>query len=115
MAFSQSEQLIWNGTSLAVQLEAAILEGMDETGREAKEIAQAHARVDKGDMRDSIDYEVESLPSGARLTLSVGTDHGAFNELGTVHMSAQPMIRPGMDAAGPHLGDHIRAAVARIR
>jgi hypothetical protein len=77
----------------------------------AQGVARSLARVDTGEMRDSIDYTVTRSGGQAVLTLSVGTDHGLVNELGTSRLPAQPMIRPAIDREGPKLGDRIRAAL----
>jgi HK97 gp10 family phage protein len=104
----------WN-TNLVPQLEAAIEQGMEETADASKEHAKSLARVDKGDMRDSIDAVVERTSNGFTLVLSVGTDHGLFNEVGTSKLPAQPMIRPAADAEFPKLPDRVRGALGDIR
>jgi HK97 gp10 family phage protein len=114
--YSSGFRFQWNGTSIATQLEAAIEDAMDETADAAKRVAQEHARVDTGEMRDSIEAEVSRVGASAvELTLSVGTDHGLFNELGTSQLPAQPMIRPAIDQEGPRLPDRIRTKTAAIR
>jgi HK97 gp10 family phage protein len=109
--FSGSQQVVWNGENIAAQLEAAIEQGLIETGVAAQGVARSLARVDTGEMRDSIDYTVTRSGGQAVLILSVGTDHGIFNELGTSRLPAQPMIRPAIDREGPKVGDRIRAAL----
>lgn len=108
--FSGDVSFIWKGDEIAAQIQAAIESAMDETGVVAVGVAKSLARVDTGEMRDSIAYTVErTQPAQLTLTLSVGTDHGLFNELGTSKMSAQPMIRPAADQEFPKLPQRINA------
>jgi HK97 gp10 family phage protein len=111
--FSGSTQIVWN-TNIAPQLEAAILQALEETGQAAVEVARSLARVDTGDMRDSINAKVTAGAGSATLVLEVGTDHGLFNELGTSRQPAQPMIRPAIDREGPKLGDRVRAHLGSL-
>lgn len=112
--FSTS-QFVWNGEVIAAQLEAAIEAGMEETAVAAKERAQELARIKTGEMRDSIDAVVEKVANGFSLDLSVGTDHGLFNEIGTSRMPAQPMIRPAADSEFPKIAERVRAHLGSIR
>lgn len=102
-------KLTWNGQAVTPGILAAIDAGLAETGQAAKQEAQRRARVDTDAMRDSIDFTVSGGSAARILTLSVGTDHGLVNEIGTSRMSAQPMIRPAMDQEGPKLDGRIRA------
>jgi HK97 gp10 family phage protein len=95
---------------LASAVQSAVVQGMQHAGDDGKQIARSLARVDTGEMRESIDFEVRNSGASVELTLSVGTDHGAANEIGTVNMSAQPMIRPAADQVGPRLGEYIGSA-----
>jgi HK97 gp10 family phage protein len=81
-------------------LRAALLPGCVAASLRAGEAgvqgARRRARVDTGAMRDGIN--VAPLPEGgARVESPV--DHSAYNEYGTSRMSAQPFMRPSMDAA----------------
>jgi HK97 gp10 family phage protein len=106
----------WYGARIAGQIDAAIQTAMDQTAVEAKQIAQSLARVDTGEMREGIDAQVDTTGSGRRrMVLSGSAPHTIFNELGTAHMSAQPMIRPAIDATAPKLAQRIRAAIGSGR
>lgn len=62
--------------------------------------AQRRARVDTGQMRDSIRIAEESE---ARTIVRCGTPQvywGIFNEYGTIKMSAQPFMRPAAAIVG---------------
>jgi HK97 gp10 family phage protein len=102
-------KLTWQGPAITAQVLQAIDAGLEDTGQAAKQEAQRRARVDTGEMRDSIDFTVSGGSAARILTLSVGTDHGLFNEVGTSRMPAQPMIRPALDIEGPKLDGRIRA------
>jgi phosphosulfolactate synthase (CoM biosynthesis protein A) len=96
---------------LASAVQSAVVQGMQHAGEDGKQIAQSLARVDTGEMRESIDFTVEDSGAVVSLTLSVGTDHGLVNETGSSKMSAQPMIRPAADQIGPRLGEYIGSAL----
>lgn len=49
--------------------------------------------VDKGDLKASL--EIRETPQG--VALYAGTDHALPVEFGTVHMAAQPYLRPAID------------------
>lgn len=100
---------------LAAALQSAVVQGMQRAGADGVQIAKSLARVDTGEMRDSIDDEVSGSGAIVTLTLSVGTDHGLFNEIGTSRLPAQPMIRPAADQVGSHLGEYIGSALGAIR
>jgi HK97 gp10 family phage protein len=98
-------------------MDAAVQEALDATGKAAKALAQSFARVDTGEMRDGLDYIAEARGVSNRRTLVVfGTaKHTVLNELGTSLMSAQPMIRPAIDAEAPRLTQRLQAAFRKIR
>lgn len=109
---SSNFRMTWYGARIASQIDAAVQQAMDETAAAAKANAQGRARVDTGAMRDSIEAEVSTTGGGRRrMVLSIGVDYGIFHELGTSRISAQPMIRPAIDAEAPKLTQRIRAAL----
>jgi hypothetical protein len=103
-------KLTWNGQAVTPGILAAIDAGLRDTGQKRpSRRPSAGPRVDTGAMRDSIDFTVSGGSAARILTLSVGTDHGLVNEVGTSRMPAQPMIRPALDIEGPKLDGRIRA------
>lgn len=101
----------WRGAQVRAQIDAAVQRAMDETAQAAEAMAKRLARVDTGEMRDGIEAAV-TLRGGRRvLVLSGSAPHTLFNELGTSRMSAQPMLRPAMDAEAPRLSQRLRAAL----
>ena len=74
--------------SVESDVEAAVDAAVDE--------AQSRARVDTGEMRESIRGEVEKMASKIVAELIGGAEHTPYNEFGTIYLSAQPMIRPAL-------------------
>lgn len=115
MATSSSFRFDWRGASIAAQLEAAIEEASEQTAAAMQTTARGLARVDSGEMRDGLKATVEKRGHAITITLEGTAPHTIFNELGTSRKTAQPMIRPAIDAEAPKLAGRIKAAVARIR
>jgi HK97 gp10 family phage protein len=69
------------------------------------------ARVDSGEMRDSIVAHLEAW--AAEMTIGEGLPdaRAVFNEYGTAHMAAQPMARPAMERYGPAFAAEIAAVI----
>jgi HK97 gp10 family phage protein len=69
--------------------------------------AKAKSRVDTGNMRGGWQHHVLGVYEGMVFNL---VSYTIFNELGTVHMSAQPMLRPAMEETRPEFEHEIRLA-----
>lgn len=115
MATASSFRFDWRGQSVAVQLQAAVEEAMEDTAQAAETNARNRARVDTGEMRDGIHANVERRGSSVTMVLAGDAKHTIYNEFGTSTMSAQPMIRPAIDEEAPKLAGRIRSRVAGIR
>ncbi|WP_226040844.1 HK97-gp10 family putative phage morphogenesis protein [Natrinema sp. DC36] len=79
-------------------------EGNDELEARVQEVAletEADARrraaVDTGNLRASIEHEVESKRDSVKATVGTNTEYAPFVEFGTVHQEAQPFLRPAVD------------------
>lgn len=70
--------------------------GIDRLGLYGQAVARSHARVRTGFMRDNIVWD-----SDAR-ELRGEADYTIYHELGTRHMSAQPMLTPALLAMEEH-------------
>ena len=69
---------------------------------------QGRTPVDTGELRAS-----ESASVGAKqLTLTAGTDHCVYVEMGTRHMAAQPYMRPTVEGAAGTIGSAIASAAS---
>lgn len=71
-----------------------------ETLEEIRAEAAARSRVDTGQMRDGWATVMDSPTSGMVVN---EVPHTIYNEYGTVHMSAQPMLTPAVEQARPRL------------
>ena len=60
--------------------------------------AQGRAPVDTGTLKNSI-QATQIAKNHWRVT--VGADYGVYVEYGTVHMAAQPYLRPAVEAVRP--------------
>jgi HK97 gp10 family phage protein len=67
---------------------------LQEIGDRIVSRAQGLVRVDTGALRDSITAEV----SDGVLTVGTDSPYALANELGTQRMTAQPFLRPALDA-----------------
>ncbi len=103
-------RLTWNGATVFQQIDEATQRAFAETKDAAVEYAKRIAPVRTGALRDSIDGEsgVEGTKRFLRLFATVR--YAIFPELGTVHMAAQPYLRPAIDAEAPRLTERLRAA-----
>lgn len=54
--------------------------------------------VDTGRLRSSITHTVTREGSSYRVTVGTNVEYAPFIELGTRYMSAQPFLRPALDA-----------------
>jgi HK97 gp10 family phage protein len=95
-----SFELQWNGPEVANAFDRKSLAALQKAGQVGEETAQGLARVRTGFMRDSV-YVITDVVGQGQMVLILGDSApwAVFNELGTIHMSAQPFIRPGGDRA----------------
>jgi hypothetical protein len=63
--------------------------------------AQRRSRVDTGAMRAG--WHVE--PAGDGFIVANDVDYAIYNEFGTVHITAQPMLHPAADEVMGKMGD----------
>lgn len=69
------------------------------------------SRVDEGEMRDGWAVAFEG-PTDGRVFNDV--PHTIFNEYGTVHMSAQPMLAPSIDEERPRFVAELAKTVSDL-
>jgi HK97 gp10 family phage protein len=99
---------VWNNPAPAVQ--ALMLQVADEIGRALVERARELVPVDTGATRDSIAYRVEQAGGQVHIILGAYTEYAIFIELGTVHWSGQPFLRPAIDSIGQDIAARFAAA-----
>lgn len=85
--------------AMSAGIEAKALQIVSKAASDLEAGAKERARVDTGAMKNSI----QQTPTGAALqkTVFIGIDYGVHHEFGTVHIPAQPMIRPAADKVRP--------------
>lgn len=89
---------------IVADAERKVAEAVDSAGRRIESGARARARVDTGQMRGEIQWHHGPGPYEGEVI--AGARHTVFNEYGTRHMSAQPMLGPATeDAREPFLRD----------
>lgn len=82
---------------------------VQETIAEIRDEAARRSRVDTGAMRDGW---TAAMTGPAQGTVFNDVPYTAYNEYGTVHMPAQPMLAPAIDRARPRLLARVGAVVA---
>ena len=83
---------------------AAVAETLEAIRAEAAQ----RSRVETGAMRDGWAVTMENPHSG---TVANEVDHTIYNEYGTVHMPAQPMLTPAIEHARPRLTTRLGEAL----
>ncbi len=81
-----------------------------QTLRDMQKTAQARSRVDTGQMKAGWITAMHDDHSGA---LANTVEHSKYNEYGTRHMSAQPMLHPAVESAREPFRRRIRKAYER--
>lgn len=69
--------------------------------------AKQRSRVDTGNMRGGWQHQAQGPMEGIVFNL---VDYTIFHEYGTVHMSAQPMLRPAIEETRPEFEAAMRGA-----
>ena len=92
----------------AARLKAAVPLIVEKTGMDALAIAESLSRVDTGNMATNWQFEMVGPTRGI---LGNPVDYTLYNEYGTVHMSAQPMIRPAIAQVEPEFLAALSAAM----
>jgi HK97 gp10 family phage protein len=93
----------WRGDAVRSEVDRHASQVMQNAGILAERTAQSLARVRTGFMRDSVYVIAESTVGGWVLIVGDSAPYAIFNELGTIHMSAQPFIRPAGDEAAQYI------------
>lgn len=96
------------GTILA-RLQRGGSTAVRETIAEVRDEAARRSRVATGEMRDGWTAEMTGPSEG---TVFNDVPHTIFNEVGTVNMTAQPMLTPAIDSARPRFTARVAKLVA---
>ena len=77
---------------------------LDPVGADMEDHAKSLVRVRTGILRSTIYHKA----TGLVLDFGATADYASYNEFGTSRMSAQPFMRPALDASEQRLLDAIR-------
>lgn len=97
-------QLVWHGDNVVERVQQGAASAINTVMAIALGQAQVRAPVDTGHLRGSGFIRPAMLRGGEVVgTWGFSALYTLYVELGTVHMAAQPFIRPAMDVAYPQL------------
>ena len=83
-----------NSREISDDIKAALLRGLETWGASAERFAKKLAPYDTGNLRNSITHEVDEGEPAAYIGTNV--EYAPYQELGTIHMKAQPFLKPAV-------------------
>ena len=83
-----------NSKEVSEAIKSALLKGLETCGLVAEGYAKKLAPVDTGNLRNSITHEVDDGEPAAYIGTNV--EYAPYQELGTIHMKAQPFLKPAV-------------------
>ena len=90
-----------NSKEVSEAIKSALLKGLETCGLVAEGYAKKLAPVDTGNLRNSITHTVDEEEPAAYIGTNV--EYAPYQELGTIHMAAQPFLKP---AAADHANEY---------
>ena len=85
-----------NSKEISENIKSALLRGMEKCGLTAERFAKKLAPYDTGNLRNSITHEVDDGEPAAYIGTNV--EYAPYVCLGTIHMKAQPFLKPAVAA-----------------
>ena len=85
-----------NSEEIANDIKSALLLGLETCGLVAEGYAKKLAPVDTGNLRNSITHTVDDGEPAAYIGTNV--EYAPYVCLGTIHMKAQPFLKPAVAA-----------------
>ena len=85
-----------NSEEIANEIKSALLRGLETCGLVAEGYAKKLAPVDTGNLRNSITHTVDEEEPAAYIGTNV--EYAPYVCLGTIHMKAQPFLKPAVAA-----------------
>lgn len=85
-----------HSAEVSADIKAALLRGLETCGLVAEGYAKKLAPVDTGNLRNSITHTVDEDEPAAYIGTNV--EYAPYQELGTIHMKAQPFLKPAVTA-----------------
>ena len=83
-----------NSKEVSESIKSALLKGLETCGLVAEGYAKKLAPVDTGNLRNSITHTVDDGDLAAYIGTNV--EYAPYQELGTIHMKAQPFLKPAV-------------------
>ena len=83
-----------NSKEIIEAMQQATVRSLEKCGLTAEGYAKKLAPVDTGNLRNSITHEVDDGEHAAYIGTNV--EYAPYQELGTVHMAAQPFLKPAV-------------------
>ena len=96
MGKAMNIQFTDNSKEVSDNIKAALLRGLETCGLVAEGYAKKLAPVDTGNLRNSITHEVDDGEPAAYIGTNV--EYAPYVCLGTIHMKAQPFLKPAVAA-----------------
>ena len=90
------------------KITAALWKAAVQTAVDIENDAKAAAPVRSGKLKDSIQVTVEKAEGFAAIEASTNCGYGAFVELGTARMRAQPFLGPAVRKNSLKLAERVR-------
>lgn len=102
-----------NSAQMIAAARAGLLRGVQMGALLIENEAKARVPVRTGNLRRSINTQVEQRGNVVVATIGPSADYGVFIEFGTSRMGAQPYMRPALDLKRAEANEAIRREVAR--
>ena len=83
-----------NSKEIIEAIQQATVRAMETCGLVAEGYAKKLAPVDTGNLRNSITHDVDDGEPAAYIGTNV--EYAPYQELGTIHMAAQPFLKPAV-------------------
>ena len=83
-----------NSKEVSEAIKSALLKGLETCGLVAEGYAKKLAPVDTGNLRNSITHTVDEDEPAAYI--GSNTEYASYVCLGTIHMNAQPFLKPAV-------------------
>ena len=85
-----------NSKEISEDIKSALLRGLEKCGLTAERFAKKLAPYDTGNLRNSITHEVDDGEPAVYIGTNV--EYAPYVCLGTIHMKAQPFLKPAVAA-----------------
>ena len=87
-------QITDNSEKIIEAMQQATVRALEKCGLTAEGYAKKLAPVDTGNLRNSITHDVDDGEQAAYIGTNV--EYAPYQELGTIHMKAQPFLKPAV-------------------